>query len=262
MTLISDSYNWERELDVRETLRTFLSFTQLITTLQYLVQYVRNFSLRNHKLFESRSQKCSLNFFESYLQEHGHRPGYENKYIWIRFLDQPVAWLMPLRCYPRPFWSPLFLVPRFCLVHPVADMLCRHAMVWGEITGGFNAQAMDYLQPVPNARAFTAVVLWTKAHIKRLIAHLGREIKPDWVSAGHLWQFFQDSLGLKETYWPQVGAYHSLPQASVDAHSPVDMQSHSPLEHMGLCTGNLLLFSRNKDIQEHLMANSSGYPQV
>ena len=32
-----------------------------------------------------------------------------------------------------------------------------------------NAQPADYLQPVPNARAFTAVVLWTKVHIKRLM---------------------------------------------------------------------------------------------
>ncbi|KAF3815817.1 hypothetical protein GH733_016251 [Mirounga leonina] len=28
-----------------------------------------------------------------------------------------------------------------------------------------------------------------------------------------LWQFFQDGLGLKETYSPQVGAHHSLPHA-------------------------------------------------
>ena len=33
----------------------------------------------------------------------------------------------------------------------------------------FGAAAADYLQPVPNARAFTAVVLWTKVHIKRLM---------------------------------------------------------------------------------------------
>lgn len=35
--------------------------------------------------------------------------------------------------------------------------------------GGFGAPGADYLQPVPNARAFTAVVLWTKVHIKRLM---------------------------------------------------------------------------------------------
>lgn len=32
-----------------------------------------------------------------------------------------------------------------------------------------NTQATDYLQPVPNVRAFTSVVSWTKVHIKKLI---------------------------------------------------------------------------------------------
>ena len=62
---------------------------------------------------------------------------------------------------------------RHCWGQTLGDLTSCAAKQRGHGSGrnyrSVNAQPADYLQPVPNARAFTAVVLWTKVHIKRLM---------------------------------------------------------------------------------------------